>query len=204
VLGAEAGAGDLDEVGAVGKAVERRRGEERLAEEVGPLRTVAIRGHDDGALLVPLVDDVVEVLGPGRAQRAKPEVAQDEQIGAGVAGEPLLVRAVGVPAGEVGERLGGVDEEDVVAAPARLVGQGLAEVALGDAGRAVDQDVFAARDELAGGEVEDLRSNVIAQRCCAFVQTRSTDRRDDSAAPNGSRTAHTRQAVDVGVASCWL
>ncbi len=41
VLGAEAGAGDLDEVGAVGQAVERGRGEQRLAEEVRPLGAIA-------------------------------------------------------------------------------------------------------------------------------------------------------------------
>ena len=42
VLGAVARAGDLDEVRPVGQPVEGGRGEQRLAEELGPLR----RGRD--------------------------------------------------------------------------------------------------------------------------------------------------------------
>ena len=64
--------------------------------------------------------------------------------------------AVGPAAGEMGEHLGGGDEEDLVAAAAGLVGEGLAEVTLADPGRAVDQDVLVPLDELAGGEIEDL------------------------------------------------
>ena len=64
--------------------------------------------------------------------------------------------AVGAAAGEVGEHLVGVDEEDLVAAAAGFVGEGLAEMALADPGRAVDEDRLVALDELAGGEVEDL------------------------------------------------
>jgi len=36
VLGAEALPGDLDEVGAVGQAIEGGRGQQRLAEQLGP------------------------------------------------------------------------------------------------------------------------------------------------------------------------
>jgi len=71
VLGAEALARDLDEVGAVGQPVERGRGKQRLAEEFRPLGPIPVAGDsvDDRRFLIALVDDVVEILGPRRAQR---------------------------------------------------------------------------------------------------------------------------------------
>src|SRR5215472_14785445 len=107
VLGAEAGARDLDEVGAVGEAVEGGRGEEGLAEKVWPFRPIAIAGQDDRRFLVAFVDEVVE----------------DEQIGARVARETLLMGAVGAAAGEMREHLGGVNEEDIKAAAAGFMSE---------------------------------------------------------------------------------
>src|SRR5262245_34679084 len=78
VLGPEALAGDLDEVRAVRQAIEGGRGEERLAEEVGPFSSVAVGSQEDGATFVPLVNDVVEILGAGRPQRFEPEVVEDQ------------------------------------------------------------------------------------------------------------------------------
>src|SRR5437879_8477018 len=103
VLGAEALTGDLDEVRAVGQAIEGGGREQRLAEEVRPLRAVAIRGQENRAALIPFVDDVVEILGARRAQWLEPEVVEDEEIGARVASEAGLARAVGTAAGEVGQ-----------------------------------------------------------------------------------------------------
>src|SRR5947209_7468211 len=74
VLGAETLARDLDEVGAVRQSIERSRGQQRLPEELGPLGAIAIAREQDRAAFVPLVDDVVEVLGPGHPQRLEPEV----------------------------------------------------------------------------------------------------------------------------------
>ncbi len=45
-LGSEAVARDDDLLGVVGQAVERRRGEERMLEEIRPLGQGAVRGHD--------------------------------------------------------------------------------------------------------------------------------------------------------------
>ena len=95
MLGAEALAGDLDEVRAVGQAIEGGGREQRLPEEVRPLRAVAIRGQENRAALIPFVDEVVEILGARRAQRLEAEDVEDEQIGAGVASEAGLARAVG-------------------------------------------------------------------------------------------------------------
>src|SRR5438094_6217406 len=156
VLGAEALTGDLDEVRAVGQAIEGRRREQRLAEELRPLRAIAITGQQDRAAFIPVVDDVVESLGTRGAQRFEPEVVEDEQVRPRVAREPGVTGAVGTTAGEVGEHLVGAHEEDLVATATGFMGQGLGEVALADTGRAEHQDALVARDELAGGEVEDL------------------------------------------------
>src|SRR5439155_20122678 len=156
VLGAETLTSDLDEVRAVGQAIEGRRREQRLAEELRPLRAIAITGQQDRAALIPFVDDVVQILGAGGAQRFEPEVVEDEQVRPRVAREPGVTGAVGTTAGEVGEHLVGAHEEDLMAAATGFVREGLGEVALADTGRAEHQDALVARDELAGGEVEDL------------------------------------------------
>jgi hypothetical protein len=57
----------------------------------------------------------------------------------------------------VGQHLGRGDEQGVEAATARGVGQGLGEVAFAHAAGSVDQEVLVPFDELAGGEVEELR-----------------------------------------------
>ena len=100
MLGAEAGARDLDEVGAVGQAVKGGRGEQGLAEEVRAFPPIAVAGQDDRGFLVSLIDDVIEVLGARPAQRLEAEVVEDKAIGARVAGQALLMGAVGSAAGE--------------------------------------------------------------------------------------------------------
>jgi hypothetical protein len=61
----------------------------RLAEEIWPLRAIAVAGEDDRRALVALVDHVVEILGARRAQRLESEVVEDQEIRPGVAREAL-------------------------------------------------------------------------------------------------------------------
>jgi hypothetical protein len=89
-------------VRAVGEPVESGRGEERFAEQIRPLGAITIAGEQDRGLLIPLVDDVIQVLGTRRAQGLEAEVIEDEQIGARVAKQALVMRAVGPPTGQVG------------------------------------------------------------------------------------------------------
>jgi len=81
VFGAEAGAGDFDEVSAVGEPIERGGGEEGFAEQLRPLGPIAIAGEQDRGFLIPFVDDVVEVLGAGRTERLEAEVVEDSRSG---------------------------------------------------------------------------------------------------------------------------
>lgn len=63
-LGPGALTGDLDEVGAVGQAIEGGGSQQGLAEEFGPFGSIAIRSQENRAALAAFVDDVVEILGP--------------------------------------------------------------------------------------------------------------------------------------------
>jgi hypothetical protein len=74
VLGAEALAGDLDEVGAGRQPIGGRRGEQGLAEELRPFGAIAIRRQQDRAAFIPFVDDVVEILGARRSERLEAEL----------------------------------------------------------------------------------------------------------------------------------
>ena len=92
----------------------------------------------------------------GQRQRLEAEVVDDQQVGGEVALEPLVGRAVSAAGVEVAQELVGGGVEDLEALAGGLVGDGLGEVGLADAGLAADQDVAALADEGAGGEVEDL------------------------------------------------
>jgi hypothetical protein len=98
VLGPEALASDLDEVRPMGQPIEGGRSQQRFAEELGPLGAVAIRGQQNGAPFISLVDDVVQIFGAGGPEALEPEIVEDQQRGAGVAGQPLLMGAVGAAA----------------------------------------------------------------------------------------------------------
>src|SRR2546428_12023793 len=94
-LGAEAVAGNHDLMRVVRQAVERRRGEQRALKQIGPFGERAIRGDDERAAFVPLVDDFVEILGTGRRQRLESEIVEDQHVGSGGGGQAPFVRAVG-------------------------------------------------------------------------------------------------------------
>ena len=68
LLGPVARPGDLEEVRPVGQAIQGGRGEQGFAEEVGPLGRMAVTREQDRRPFVPLVDDVVQVLGAGRPE----------------------------------------------------------------------------------------------------------------------------------------
>jgi len=67
-LGPETGTGDDDDVGPMGQAIQTCRGQQGGSEQVGPLLQSAVTGEHNATPLVPLVDDVVEVLGGRRVQ----------------------------------------------------------------------------------------------------------------------------------------
>nr|WP_276598787.1 hypothetical protein [Nannocystis sp. SCPEA4] len=66
-------------------------GKEFVLEERRPFLDRAIRGDDQGAALVALADDFVEVERFVVLQRAQAEVVDDEQIGCGEAEQAPIV-----------------------------------------------------------------------------------------------------------------
>ena len=127
-LSSEAGSGDDDHVSTVGQAIQAGRGEQRIAEQLRPFLRGTIAGEQDAAALVPLVDDVVEVLRGRRSQWLEPEVIQHQQVGTEVGLEASFQSAVGTPPVEVLEHTIGVDEESGVAPSTGFVGQRLGEM----------------------------------------------------------------------------
>ena len=57
----EAGTSDDDHVGLMCQAIQAGRSQQGTAEQVKPLFRRSVAGEHDAALLVPLVDHVVEV-----------------------------------------------------------------------------------------------------------------------------------------------
>ena len=110
-LGPETGAGDDDDVGLVGQAIQTCRGQQGGSEQVGPLLQGAVTGEHNATPLVPLVDDVVEVLGGRRVQRLEPEVVQHQQVRAEVGLEAPLQGAISAAAVDVLEHAVGIDEQ---------------------------------------------------------------------------------------------
>jgi hypothetical protein len=129
-LSSEAGTGDDDDLSAVSEPIQASRGQERIAEQVRPFLRGPVTGEQDTAAFVPLIDDVVEVLGGGGVERFETEVVQDQQIGAEVGLEAALQGVVGATAVEILEHAIGVDEQSGVATPTGLVGQGLGQMSL--------------------------------------------------------------------------
>ena len=83
-MSAEAVAGEDEDLGAVGQSVEARRGQEWIAEEVRPLGGRTVAGQQEAALLVALVDDIVEVFWRRGLERLETKVVQKEQVRAQV------------------------------------------------------------------------------------------------------------------------
>jgi hypothetical protein len=77
----------------VGQASEARTGQQRVAEEVGPLARRPVAGQDDARLFVPFVDDVLQIGRAAGGQRLEAEVVADEQVRLGVGGLSSLPSA---------------------------------------------------------------------------------------------------------------
>lgn len=115
-----------------------------------------IRRDDDRAALVALTDDLVEAHRLVALQRAQAEVVDDEQVGAGEARQAAVVGAVAARRAQLGQHLVRRDVEGRVPGDTGTATERLRDVALADAGLADEANVLAARDEGAGGELEDL------------------------------------------------
>ena len=88
----------------MGQSVQRRRGEERIAEEVGPLGGRPVTREEQTPPFIALANDLVQVVHAGRREGAKTEVVQDEQITGVQLFEDFAIRGVGARREEVGQQ----------------------------------------------------------------------------------------------------
>ena len=77
----------LQDVNAVGEAVQQGAGEPLGAEDLRPLVEGQIGGDQDGSSLVALAEDLEEELGPCLGERDEAQLVDDEQL---EPGKPLL------------------------------------------------------------------------------------------------------------------
>ena len=67
----------------VGEAVQQGAGQPLRAEDLGPLVEGKVGGHQDGAPLVALAEDLEEQLRPGGGQGDETQLVDDQQAEAG-------------------------------------------------------------------------------------------------------------------------
>ena len=75
----------------VGEAVQQRAGEAPRSEDPGPLVEREVGGHQDGAPLVALVEDLEEQFRPGGGQGDEAQRIDDQQAGAGPGDSPFTI-----------------------------------------------------------------------------------------------------------------
>ena len=101
-------------------------------------------------------DQLIQVVGLRGGELAHGEVVEDEDGGADVFAQAAVPGAVGVAAGQVREGAAGFGEPDVGAGPDGEVAEGLGDVALADADRAVEDHGLAGVQPAQRGQIADL------------------------------------------------
>ena len=141
----------------VGEAVEERAGEALGAEHLGPFVERQIGGDQGRAPLVALAEHLEQQLGAGLRQRHEAEFVDDQKL---VGGELLLEpQQLLVIAGldELVDQCGGGDEADREALLAGRQAETEGDVGLAGAAVAERDEVLAALDVLAAGQLQDQR-----------------------------------------------
>ena len=129
----------VDVVGGVDESVEDGFGDDGVREEWIPVFGAAVGGDHDGSVGA-FGDEFVEVVGLGGSEFAHGEIVEDEQFGSCPFPESCLPGAVGVAAGEVGEKPAGFGERDAVSVAAGVMADGLRDEGFPDADGSVKKD----------------------------------------------------------------
>ena len=147
----------LEDVDVVGEAIEERAGEALGAEHLGPFVERQIGGDQGRAPLVALAEHLEQQLGAGLGQRHEAEFVDDQKL---VGGELLLEpQQLLVIAGldEFVDQRGGGDEADREALLAGRQAETEGDVGLAGPTVAERDEVLAALDVLAAGQLQDQR-----------------------------------------------
>ena len=117
-----------ENVGVMAEAVEQGRGELLIAEYLDPLAEGEVGGHQGGAALIAVGEQVEEQLAAGAVEGNEPQFVDDQQRRPLVAlvqpGEGSLVPGFQ----EAADQVGGTDEGDAIATACCLKAQGDGQV----------------------------------------------------------------------------
>ena len=80
-------AAGVDDVGAVGEAVNDGFGQAGVGEDPGPLAEGQVGGDDQAAAFVAFGEDLEDELGGAVWEREVAELVEDQELGAGVAAD---------------------------------------------------------------------------------------------------------------------
>ena len=147
-------------MGVVGESVEQSRGQLLVAEYADPLGEGEVGGDDGRASLVAVGEDedVEEQFAAGAVERHEPELVADQEV------DPLkaLLEAAQLPLitgfEEVADEVGGLAEPDPAAALRGLDAECDREMRLAGANGSDENDVVAAVDVVAGGQLAAPRA----------------------------------------------
>ena len=141
----------------VGEAVEQSGGQLLVAEDPDPFGEGEVGGDDGRAALVAVGEDVEEQLAAGAVEGHEAELVADQQVHSL---KPLL-QASQLPliAGfdQIADEIGGLAEPDPVPALCGLDAESDREMRLSGADGSDQDDVVAAVDVVAGGQLAQLR-----------------------------------------------
>jgi len=147
---------DVDRRRVVKDPVQDGRGDHRIAEDLVPLAEAAVRGQDQGPLLVTPRDELEKQMGAVAVDGDVADLVDDQELGLAVELEPLLDAVLGIGPSQGSNERHGLGEAGPVALGDGLDPQGDGQVGLSHPGRSQQDDVLPVGDVAAGCQLFDL------------------------------------------------
>jgi len=132
------------------------RGDHRVAEDLVPLAEAAVRGQDQGPLLVAPRDELEEQMSPVTVNGDVADLVDDQELGLAEELEPLLDAVLGIGPGQRGNERHGLGEAGPVALGDGLDAQGHGQMGFAHPGRPQQDDVLPVGDVAAACQLFDL------------------------------------------------
>ena len=146
---------DLDDDRMVEKAIEKRGGDDGIAEDVTPFGEAAIGGEDHGALLVSGVDELEEEIAATGNDRQVADLVDDQEGCSAEIAQALPELTFPLRGSQRGDDVGEGGEVDAPAGFDGLDGERRGKMAFAGAGRTEQMHDLGMVDELQFGQCED-------------------------------------------------
>jgi len=148
----------------VNQTIQDRIGDRRIREAGVPLGYGHLGGHQRRGAVVPVVQDLEQLLRLRTSQRIPEPVVEDQQLDTGKAVEKLGIGAIGVGQADVVQESRSALIADVEVVTAASVGEGTGEEGFSNAGGAEDEDVEMLVDPFTIGQLENEATVEAARR----------------------------------------